>query len=362
VLVAIHPFRLPRFSAVLLRGFARLPRLPACILRLFAGFSFQPLGFSCGIFFSGRSLFLGFLANLRAHPCQKGGDIFTQVLHQVPPIAGLDGLRRAKGRSRGVIGSAIPANHGNLRVSSQPGRNSFYGAIGENLDHAMSVQVDDDRSIGSPSSKGEIIQPDFRERLGWGKRSRSLKAQDGWRWSFQAKLRCQAGCYLRATRKPQEAQGLAEPFGHLCPGLHQVWKPFRENRTATGCIVAREAAYREVKLDSTSTARHIRNSALILAVDEIWSVSTQGTTGGRHRWSNLDDELMGFFDDLFNDQALSECKQGGFFHWIAPHKKYDALWTTFSEKYTNLLPSKQTGGVHQSWRSSISLPKLEIDP
>jgi hypothetical protein len=30
---------------------------------------------------------------------------------------------------------------------------------------------------------------------------------------------------------------------------------------------------------------------------------------------------MGFFNDLLNDQALSECKQGGFFHWIAPRKK-----------------------------------------
>lgn len=72
---------------------------------------------------------------------------FQQVLGQMKPVGNLNGLRRATSRSVGIESVPVPADGGDLRMSSQPGREGLCRTFWQEIDHRVPFQVHQYRSI-----------------------------------------------------------------------------------------------------------------------------------------------------------------------------------------------------------------------
>ncbi len=71
----------------------------------------------------------------------------------------LDGLRRAARGRVGVELGAIPRDHLNLGMLGQPGDRRLGAALGQQGDHVVSPQIDEDGAEAAAFAPGPLIQP-----------------------------------------------------------------------------------------------------------------------------------------------------------------------------------------------------------
>jgi len=83
-------------------------------------------------------------------PGQVALEGLAQVLGDVPAIGHLHRLRRSARRALGVGLAAIAANDLDPWMLLQPGRDRRGAAIGQEINHLMLRQIDEDRPIGMP--------------------------------------------------------------------------------------------------------------------------------------------------------------------------------------------------------------------
>jgi len=106
---------------------------------------------------------------------QPALDGLAQVGQQMPPVGHLDRLGRADRDAAGVLRRAVAGDHLDPRPPSQPGSQCHCGAVGQQVDHAAPLQIDDDRAVAAPAALRPVINPD-NTRVGL-RRQRQLAEQ-----------------------------------------------------------------------------------------------------------------------------------------------------------------------------------------
>jgi hypothetical protein len=89
-----------------------------------------------------------------------GFDGFAEILHEMPAIRDLHGLRRALSHSGGVGFRPIPCHDCHLGMRLEPGRDGLGAAILEQIDRAAPLQINHDGAIGVPFPFGPIVNAD----------------------------------------------------------------------------------------------------------------------------------------------------------------------------------------------------------
>jgi hypothetical protein len=76
----------------------------------------------------------------------------ARVVQKVPTIRHLNSARYGKSRCARILGRPIASYHLDLRARTQPARKGRGGALGQEIDDAAGVQIDEDRAVGVTTS------------------------------------------------------------------------------------------------------------------------------------------------------------------------------------------------------------------
>ena len=110
---------------------------------------------------------------------QERLDGFAQILHQMKPIHDLHGLRSAAPDAVGVEGTAIPTDDRHRGMLGQPGRQTVRRALGQEVEHLMVLQIDEDGAIALPPPPRPLIDANDLRRRGGRRRGRLHQPQEG---------------------------------------------------------------------------------------------------------------------------------------------------------------------------------------
>ena len=96
----------------------------------------------------------------RAHrPLHDGEERGTGVLHQVPSVGYLDGVRATLGGSLDVACATIAGDDADRGVRGEPGGDCCCLAIRQDVDDATLFQIADDRAVAVAALPGPVIDP-----------------------------------------------------------------------------------------------------------------------------------------------------------------------------------------------------------
>ena len=107
---------------------------------------------------------LGKIGSREAQRCgvtfEESLNRIAEVLQQVPTVGDLARLRCSAHSPFGVAARAIPRDDLNAGPFHQPSRQRIGGSIGKQVQHAVPLQVNDDRAVCVPLAHGPVINAD----------------------------------------------------------------------------------------------------------------------------------------------------------------------------------------------------------
>src|SRR5918997_1520223 len=109
------------------------------------------------------------------HPLQR----IPRILQEMPAIGDLACLRRALCRPFSIGPGPITTNNDDLGMVTEPGGERRRLAIGQDIDRAMPLQVDDQGAVALAFAEGKIVDAD--DRRWW------------WRWEVRTPLEAKQG-------------------------------------------------------------------------------------------------------------------------------------------------------------------------
>ncbi len=113
------------------------------------------------------------------------------------------GGRDLKRRSQGIEAAAIPADHLDVRMSSEPSSRGVRLAVGQQVHDLAALQVHDQRAVGAALAPTPVVDPDDPQQP-WSRLRRALeRSQDGVATCGQAQPR-------RQPMRRSAADGMAE--------------------------------------------------------------------------------------------------------------------------------------------------------
>ena len=110
---------------------------------------------------------------------QLGFDGFAEILQEMPAIGDLHGVRRPLGHPGGVGFCPIPCHDGHLGMGLEPSGHGLGGAVLEQIDRAVPVQIHHDRAIGVAFAFRPIVDADGTRLWGRWRGKTPHPAQEG---------------------------------------------------------------------------------------------------------------------------------------------------------------------------------------
>ena len=101
------------------------------------------------------------LAHGFAHRIEEG---VAGVLHQMPTVGDLGGLRQRLGRSKGVTAAAVARDDSDLRLPREPGLRSGRLSVGQQGDRSSPLEVADDCSVALIAPPCPVVDTDHARR------------------------------------------------------------------------------------------------------------------------------------------------------------------------------------------------------
>jgi hypothetical protein len=174
-----------------------------------------------------------------AHRVEEG---LAGVLHEMPTIGDLGGMRQRLGHRQGVTAAAVARDDGDLWLVGQPSLRGGGFSVGHETDRPASLKVADDCSVALIAPPRPIVDADHARRS----KSRATTPSDDPQQRVIAHRQHEP---LRETRRRAPAQGKSEVVDHIVePGRssrprrqHTVIKALGENAARTQNRVTAEA-------------------------------------------------------------------------------------------------------------------------
>ena len=185
----------------------------------------------------------------------------------MPAVRDLDGLGRAAPDAVGVSAGAVARDDLDAGMALQPRPDGLRVAVGQQVDRAVALQVDDERAVASPAAPSPVIDAHHARCRGHRHRSGLDQAQQRVAADRHGKPRRQPGAGLAPGAERDAALGLGEAGG--APRLRR-----RHRGQALGEDTARapgsgapEAPDLEFEPADTALPRQVAEAAGIPAVD-----------------------------------------------------------------------------------------------
>jgi hypothetical protein len=133
-------------------------------------------------------------------------DGFGQVFPQVEAIGDVDGIRGAEPCGFGVGGGAVAADDLHSGVGSQPGPDSFHGAVGQQVDGTAGLDVDQDGRVDVALTQSELVDPQYTRRWRLGLGDRAYQPEQGGTAGRDGEGFRQAGAGPASQHQPEPLQ------------------------------------------------------------------------------------------------------------------------------------------------------------
>ena len=209
------------------------------------------------------------------------------------PIHDLDSVWGATANAVRIERAAIPTDDGHGRMLGEPLRHQIGRTLGEEVQDAMRLQIDQDRAVALPPPPRPFIHPEYLRRGGVKCGGRLHQPQQGVGTGAQPQPVPELCPRLPAKSQAAGAQALREPQGPACPRRSHRGQAFRENLAGARGLVTKKLAHAEVQVDRIRPPRQIGQGAGIPTVHPAGECMAEGAadtgTGGSH----LERELRG---------------------------------------------------------------------
>src|SRR5512135_3014502 len=158
----------------------------------------------------------------------------------------LGGMRQRTAYGVCIGAGTISADDVDLWMLLEPRENCLSGAIGQEVEWPVRLEVDKNGSIAVPTSEREVIDPQHAHGSIGRRRDRSQVAQQGWCLHLHPQSWSQPFAHLSTRGQPKRFQLLQQAVGHPCPGLDKLRKALAENAAWTGERQTAELAHMQL--------------------------------------------------------------------------------------------------------------------
>src|SRR5206468_9316854 len=135
----------------------------------------------------------------------------TSVLHEVPAVGNLDGIRERFGCGQRVAAATVAGDHGDLWLATEPSLRCGRFAIRQQSDRLASFQIANDRSVALVSPPRPVVDPHDRRRC----KRRTTAPSDDTKKGVVAHRKHQSPSETRrraaAQSKPEVMDDIIEP-------------------------------------------------------------------------------------------------------------------------------------------------------
>ena len=170
-------------------------------------------------------------------------DGLTQVGQQMPPVGHLDCLGRADRDGSGILRRAVACDNLDPWPLPQPAGQRGRGSVGQEIDHAALLQINDDRAVAASLALRPVIDPDDAGR-GLMRQGNSVEqAQHGVGADRHGQPGQQPRTRFAAQHSASPALSLDQPACALGEGRHQLRYAFSEGLAGTDCVTTVEPAH-----------------------------------------------------------------------------------------------------------------------
>jgi hypothetical protein len=170
------------------------------------------------------------------HPLQR----LPEILEQMKAVSYLDCSGCALPSSFSVLSAPITADDGNAGMAPQPGGKGSCAAVGQQVNHLMSLQVHEHAAVGAATAEGEVIDTQYPWRRPTPKRKGVQMAQHRITRDQNAEVAQQTGARFTAERESDVRKPRVESRGPSPVGRDHTWQAFGEYLALTGEIVTEE--------------------------------------------------------------------------------------------------------------------------
>jgi len=195
----------------------------------------------------------------------------------MPSIGDLQGVWRAVARSFGVGPGPVPADDLHSRVGWQPRGEGRSGAVGQHIDRAAGLDVDQDRAVVVSTAQREIVHT--QNARGWSFRvgQGPDQAQQGHSADRCGQTAGQSRAGASAQRQRDRAECSLQNWRAACISCGQARYLFSECLLAAVVVAAEQPPDSQVNQQLPTGDRRVRQPPLVAAVHPAGGSATSGT-------------------------------------------------------------------------------------
>jgi hypothetical protein len=210
-------------------------------------------------------------------PVERLGQGVAEVAQQVPAVGDLDRLRRAAADAVGVGAGAVTRDDLHAGVGPQPRPDGLRVAVGQQVDRAVALQVDDERAVAPATAPGPVVDADDARRRGHRQRRRLDQAQQRVAADRHGQPRRQAGAGFAPGAEGDAPLRLGQTGGAPHPRRGHFRQALGEDAARAPGGGAPEAPDPQLELADTALPGQVAEAADIPAVDTARRAPARGT-------------------------------------------------------------------------------------
>src|SRR6266487_84431 len=183
--------------------------------------------------------------------------------HEVVPISDLPGVRGTTCGCLRIRPRTIPADDLHASMHTQPTDDGISIPIRQQLDRAMSLQIDQQRAIAIPFFPGEIVQAQYARGLVLGNSRAADESQKSIAAGGHREALRQLRTCFASLREGDLGEGLGLAQRSPGVGVCQLWKAFGKGGTRAAPGAAYKAAHLQAHAHCSSLTWEIGKSARV---------------------------------------------------------------------------------------------------
>jgi hypothetical protein len=226
-------------------------------------------------------------------PAEHPQGNLPQVLHEMEAIGHLHGGQCALASTIRVLGAAVAADHLDTGMVSQPGGERGRAAIEEQINHALTFEIHEDRPIGPPAPEREVVdaQHPRRGRVCEGDRTHVPDQSVPGSHDLQRAQEARAGAAAEGKRNVREPTG--QPLGAAGVGSDDTRQSLREDPPRARQRVTEEASHSEPYPHWNALPGKIGQESRVAGMDACRLVTAPGTASRLARRTHRQGDRFG---------------------------------------------------------------------